>query len=161
MGKVDIQPGFYQEIISNPNTSVLEAILNSLKKHDRNGWFKNEEKHFLGLSTDIQDIFEFFLQSIVFQGREFSIFARMSCVTDFFEQTIISFDLSFYYDSQRTKKRTYQYSWMTSEKDTEKLRSEVNSVFKQKLGDLDNCVGYGVIYLKGFERSYQSNLSHQ
>lgn len=157
MGEVKIFPGLYEEVVSKADTAIVNAILLTLRRHKDKGLFKTQERHFLGVSTDLSDIFSFFQQIPNLNSLSYIVVARFSCADQNFTESIISFYLSFYSRSNNKEKIVYQYAWLTQLEDPREIEKTIIPVFISTLALDENCNCNRPYFTNGFIQS-ENNL---
>lgn len=108
--------GLYTELLSQSDLLVTLYLIQVLTKHKHEGWFREQERIFLGTSHTLLDIFSVFASIITEQPNEdYKITVRKSCINRLsgLDKKIVSFYLIRKNPQHLLCKRTvFQYSWV-------------------------------------------------
>lgn len=108
--------GLHTELLSQSDALVTLYLIQVLVEHKYEGWFREQERIFLGTSFTLLDIFSVFAEIVTKQPDEdYKITVRKSCVNRLnrFDKKVISFYLIRKNTQQPLCKRTvFQYSWV-------------------------------------------------
>jgi hypothetical protein len=110
------QPGLYTELLSQSDVLVTHYLIQVLIEHKHEGWFREQERIFLGTTYVLLDIFSFFASIVTEEpDKDYKITVRKSCINrlSHVDKKVVSFYL-IRKNTQHThcKRTVFQYSWI-------------------------------------------------